>query len=555
MNSEERFKKSLEELLSSKQFAFDESNWDKAQQMIDASKKPPRMLLYLLSSVLMLGTISTGVYLFTDTLTTSKETLATKANSKINEPSTAKKIQTHIAPAAAVVIATTESITPSKLPEQAFRVNKTSTIPVKENEVSQVNQSAPAPIGETKQQIEDTKRNTTLDSKVNGIKPVDLATKVIAASQPVASISETSDPRMNDVVVKPYIIGAEKVNPENTSVAKENTETVVKSANPVKIFEGKIVAKEMIEIPVAANTTNSGTVIPDIIDPTVKTQEQNSVNDNSLLANKTSSKQEGIASDEIMEASSNDAGKMDIKDSAKVEVAKAVIIGNTDLISDIPPDTDQGQLGKPKEYPVLFSVEAGASYLFGWQNGGTRDANGFNPVVGINYFNNFSSKMSLTFGLHYSSVGNLSYSNYTSRVTHLGFGEQSDVTVFTPVKIHYLIAPLRFNYHLTPLNTIGLGFNVAYLLNVESEVENYTEKLNSKYNQTLSETSGYTEGFKQYDTQVSLFYKRRFYPNLSLNIELFYGLTDIKDNAFFKSNVFERNNGMKLTLVYNFLKR
>ena len=224
-------------------------------------------------------------------------------------------------------------------------------------------------------------------------------------------------------------------------------------------------------------------------------------------------------------------------------------------VNEIPADNDQGELGKPKDYPVVFSVEAGASYLFGWQNNGTLDANGFNPVIGLNYFNNFLPKMSLTFGLHYSSVNNLSYSNYTSKVTRLGFGEETKVTVFTPVKVHYLIVPLRFNYNLTPLNTVGIGCNIAYLLNIESEVENYTEKLNSKYNQTLSKTTGYTEGFKQYDTQLALFYKRRLYPNLSLNLEVFYGLTDIKDNTFFKSNVFERNNGMKLTLVYNFIKR
>jgi hypothetical protein len=205
--------------------------------------------------------------------------------------------------------------------------------------------------------------------------------------------------------------------------------------------------------------------------------------------------------------------------------------------------------------PVHFiSFEAGANYLFGWNNPGKKDANGINPVIGLNY-SNVSKPITFSFGIHYTMVRNLSYSSHSVTTTRYNFGEESDVMVFTPTTMHYLVAPIRISYSIDPKNVFGLGYNVGYLFNLNSNVELYGQKSGQKGNSTILKTSGYTQGFKTIDSQLSVFYRRNLSKDLWLNAEFIYGLTDIKDDKFFNSNVYERNMGVKLTLIYNLFKK
>ncbi len=209
---------------------------------------------------------------------------------------------------------------------------------------------------------------------------------------------------------------------------------------------------------------------------------------------------------------------------------------------------------KIKEPVHFISFEAGVTYLFGWNNPDKKDANGINPVVGLNYAN-VSKPITFSFGIHYTMVRNLSYSSHTVTTTRYNFGEESDVMVFTPTTMHYLTAPIRIGYSLNSKNTFGLGYNVGYLFNLNSNVELYAQTAGKKGNATVLKTSGYTQGFKTFDQQVSVFYKRNLSKDLWLNAEFMYGLTDVKDNKFFNSPVFERNTGLKITLVYNLFKK
>lgn len=218
------------------------------------------------------------------------------------------------------------------------------------------------------------------------------------------------------------------------------------------------------------------------------------------------------------------------------------------------PKTDELPKKNVKEPVHFISFEAGTNYLFGWNNPGKRDANGINPVVGLNY-SNVSKPITFSFGIHYTMVRNLSYSSHTVTTTRYNFGEESDVMVFTPTTMHYLVAPIRIGYSVDTKNTFGLSYNVGYLLNLNSNVELYAQSAGKKGNSTVLKTSGYTQGFKTLDQQVSVFYRRNLSKDLYLNTEFMYGLTDIKDNKFFNSNIFERNMGLKVTLIYNLFKK
>ncbi|MEO6302248.1 MAG: hypothetical protein ABIP51_03640, partial [Bacteroidia bacterium] len=206
--------------------------------------------------------------------------------------------------------------------------------------------------------------------------------------------------------------------------------------------------------------------------------------------------------------------------------------------------------------PVHFiSFEAGTNYLFGWNNPGKKDANGFNPVIGLNYSNIITKGVAFSFGIHYTMVRNLSYSSHDIKTTRYNFGEESDVMVFTPTTLHYFVVPIRLSYAPDEKNVFGLACNVGYLFNVNSNVELYSQRANQKGNATVLKTSGYTQGFKTFDTQLSVFYRRNLYKDLWLHTEFMYGLTDVKDNTFFNSNVKEKNVGIKVTLIYNLFKK
>ncbi|WP_317896883.1 hypothetical protein [Aurantibacillus circumpalustris] len=197
-----------------------------------------------------------------------------------------------------------------------------------------------------------------------------------------------------------------------------------------------------------------------------------------------------------------------------------------------------------------FFYEAGAVVYYGWKGPANRDASGFSPLAGINYMNQLSNKCSVSFGVQYLQVRNLSNSSKTSRVSTYEYGEKSDVTVVTPSTMHYLVAPLRFHYYLNERNCFGVGMNLAYLLNIDAKVTTYNESPGIKENHKTITLSGYTEGFSWFDSQVALFYKRRITRSLGLQAEIFLGLTDVKQNDFFGLNYKERNSGLKLSLVY-----
>jgi hypothetical protein len=194
--------------------------------------------------------------------------------------------------------------------------------------------------------------------------------------------------------------------------------------------------------------------------------------------------------------------------------------------------------------------ELGAGWLYGWDYAAAHDARGFTPVAGINYANRLDNKRAISFGVQYAMVPNLSVSSRTSRTTSFGFGEETRVTVITPVTLHYLVAPFRLHYYIARGNVVGGGVNVGYLLNVDARVLNYDERPGYTGNFETQKLSGYTEGFQWYDTQLSLFYRKDLCRSFGIQSELFLGLADVKQDQFFRQEAKERNSGFRITLIY-----
>ncbi len=206
-------------------------------------------------------------------------------------------------------------------------------------------------------------------------------------------------------------------------------------------------------------------------------------------------------------------------------------------------------LAKKTTYSQL-NLEAGTDYVMGWQ--GANEARGFNLAAGIHYQSQAAQKVLLSFGFQYRRTGHLSSYTHSSKTARYSFGEESEVTEITPVKLHYLGLPLRISYEINGRQQLGAGYGLYYLFDVESEVTTYSTKMGARQNQKIYSTRGYTDGFTMFDSQLSLFYRHQFAARFVLHAEFYLGLSDVKNNGFFAAPHNERNQGARLMLSYKF---
>lgn len=208
-----------------------------------------------------------------------------------------------------------------------------------------------------------------------------------------------------------------------------------------------------------------------------------------------------------------------------------------------------------KQNPFKFKVmfEVGTNYNVGWYTNSVKEAQGFNPIVGLH----LESKLIphpfvLSLGVRYTTLSNLTQSQFESKQTKYNFVEESKVVMFTPKTAHYLSFPLKMYYLAPNKNKFGLGFNLNYLLNVTGQASLYDQRGTVKSNETIIKTFGYTEGFTTFTKEISLTYQRELSKHFSFNAELGYYLDAIKDNAIFKTNGKNRGTNLKATILYTF---
>lgn len=472
MNSEEKFKQSLKDLLETKEFLFDEANWEKAEKVIVENKKR-KIWPFIFSALILLISGVLSFAFFNTTQENHGNYVAERGN---------------------------ENLLKEPIKQNKYKTSNISNVDANERssemyEDKLVNQKEKTP-NELIRKSEKTNSSSTLS-------------KLTAQGNILSSLQIKKLKTKEEQIISSNTIPVDLTNQnQETEKTEDGLNSDDKSENhdfrqsETKENDNKILASISKAPLVFENKLNY------ILLPQIKTILENPVSEN---------------------------GKIILKDT--------IAFRNVDFINNF----------KHNNY---FSIEAGYSYLLGWKNSDIKEANGFNPLVGINYYNHVSQRTALSIGIQYTSVSNLSFNSHTSTIIKYGLGEESAITVITPNKLQYLLAPLKLEYTINPKNRIGFGFYAAYLLTVQSKVETYNEGYNiTKANYTSSKTNGYTQGFSPFDIQGSLFYKRRLYKNLFLNTEFVYGLTDIKDNTFFKSKIVERNCGLKLSLVYNLFKR
>lgn len=202
-----------------------------------------------------------------------------------------------------------------------------------------------------------------------------------------------------------------------------------------------------------------------------------------------------------------------------------------------------------------LSLELGVDGLTGWTTADRREGRGINPLAGLRYDHQVSERFGLSAGVYYSRLGHMGQTTHISTRTRLKFGEETEVTEISALQIHYLLLPLKLNYSLSRRDVLSVGYTLAYLLDVDSRVEQYTTRLNDPGTRVVSREKGYSSGFSPYDGQIALGYRRNLYSIWYVSGEFFYGLRDLKNNEVYATDAFERIYGLRLSLGINLWKK
>lgn len=203
----------------------------------------------------------------------------------------------------------------------------------------------------------------------------------------------------------------------------------------------------------------------------------------------------------------------------------------------------------------IFSVEAGVSWTGGWDYGLTTQGHGFNPIVGIGYMHYLKSKLFLKTGLQFSDFGNM---NSVPYIVQRKEGNIVNDSVLTTKRLYYLTIPLQLEYYLGKntiggnKNTIGAGGSISYLVGSSGSVTTYqVYDNNPPVNLTQYSHFSTLKGYATFSTSIYAFYKRTLSHKFALYGYIYYGLTDLKSNSFFGTNLFERDKGLKILVSYN----
>lgn len=526
----DKFEKNVKDNYGNQQFPFDEENWEKAAQLIDASRKGKnRGGIFLLSAVALLCTSGLVYYFGFSESTNALKNKDIAVNEQVTENKTL------------ISENTASSITENSTTSDES-VNENSNTPSETKAYTNSSDKKTSTYN-SKTSLERNKSINERTSKVNS-----------SNSKTIADKKSTSSNSSNETV-------SEEKTASNTSDANSgntgNTKPVnkVKNSSPVKSN-----STENSTPPVLANNTSAQPT-----KNTIVSAPDNGVANNARLGNSPEENQPATTTKTPVVTDSSDAFV-----TANVKPVESIIDslpkiskGRADSLAAMLPKGDGVSYATNVKVDhnaknILF-MEAGSTYLLGWNGGGKTEAGGFNVLAGFNFQHYFTGTIAAQIGVQYNTINNLTNSTHTISTVKYDLGVEQDVTSIRYQKLHYLVVPVKFTFNLKEKNIFTVGCNIGYLLNSDSRKEKYKTFSNdpnaTKNNLSSTKETGYVKGFSPYDIQIGIGYRRRIYKGLSANAEFFYGLTDTKENSFFKSNNFDRNTGFKVSLCYDLFKK
>jgi hypothetical protein len=209
---------------------------------------------------------------------------------------------------------------------------------------------------------------------------------------------------------------------------------------------------------------------------------------------------------------------------------------------------DQDYYKKKRFKTHFLNVEAGATYLAGWDVKGGKDGKGLNWFGGLNYGLYVSRKIALGAGLQVYNIAHIEKPFYSTSSTQYGFGSTGTRTVITTGSLYYIALPVKVYYLLNAHSQFGAGVNIGMPVEARSTVETFGLSDHVVVDSKKTTRAGVYKGINTTNILLSAFYKTQVAKRFYLNGEVIYGISDIFENL--EQTTREQAIGFRLSLHY-----
>ncbi len=539
MNFNQMFDKIIRRKISEgeSEFPFDQSNWEKANRMINAERgetgmtKSSKLFLVFGSLFLVIATVTifsliNSKDINNNTVLSDNKITINKNNSNLNNTeNNANQL-------------TAKPESPRDKNTEGSQPNNNFNVPAPVSNINSGSQNAQAEINNSigsDSKIANSKNNTS----PKGINSEEVTTVPTVSNDPENKFDKA------DVLLTDNKSTTKNRNDlkEETTATKENNFTSSGEQNKIK-----------------ANKPNKGNITASIIEPLGSNLKKKSGTNNIKNYNNAGNKSVDGGDKPVAEPNPEILGSAPIANNEKesadnyLEMRSSIlqIWKNEAVLLKSPYDfirLDEDYYKRNRRKLHFMNLEAGTTYLFGWETNNGKDAKGFNAFGGLNYGMYLSKKLSASLGLQLYNVSNIKQAFYSKSNMDYDFGSNGNYTNITTNSLYYFSIPLRAYYNISRKGKIGLGLNTGFLFNGKNSIQTFTEADNVKSNVMVTKTTGYYEGLSKTNFLVSAFYNHSLTRRIKLNGEVIYGLSDTYNNTS-KNGINEKNIGLRLSLQY-----
>lgn len=541
MSEEEKYDELIRQKFAEKEFIFNEANWEKAEAMIDASRKTKKIFWW--SAVFLIGLIC-GIFLMFPLVKNQSSHTAIQPDSLskpgYDESSASKKS----------ILENDNSLTTH---------SSSDTTPLLKMESGRTDESVSNDGNPQMVSMKDAKEN----EKTSGKNP----------SANTASYGSFSKNKFA-FVEKPDSKNVRQGSTTRSTLQRQKSNVKDKIANAGSGSAKSPTPEPLTEQENKTDAYKNGAFALANERKTIKnTKRHGERKDTDVRALKEGTKEEVQSKKEVVKKNVNDpadstagenkstellAAKLDaLNDSAKQEEKKLVAADSIQKSDSIKVATQEKPASPGLDglsSATFLSVDAGANAQLGWKNNGVTEARGITPVLGLGITHAFNQAWSAASGVYYNGIGYLKGDSKTSSSTTYDFGSKTTITTTKPHFLHYIAIPLTIQYHFNDKNAILAGASLSYLLNAKSNMEEnitYVRPVDSLATENSSIDNSRAKVFNAFDAAVGIGYRRKISYRFSIIAIASFGLVDIKPNTFFLQNAVERNSGLKLMLTYN----
>jgi len=517
MSFEEQFDKILNNKLNESDFPFDENNWEKAKNLIEANRVVPtnksKNLLFF--GLAFIGILSLGVFAYFQLNNTASNVVVVTNNTYNDKNSNLQSFNDEgkVTSNTLVENSNTKIINLNNNNLKAEIVNdKKSALNLKQETSNAIIENKNTSSETNNSNVTETNSySETTNSKNKSESTNSNTNKNTTNSLPTNTSSNNSQNKLIAINSNNAINGNRmgNYNFKNKSFQKNNTK-ISSKINPI----------------ISKKENNSDEVRKDD-----KNLEITSTNEELLIYQPLNSKGFGI-------------NQTQLNNECKPTNANVLAIYDNDYYKNT------------KSKFNFLNIEVGTTYLLGWNsaNNNSKDAVGLNYYAGLNYGIYINPKTSISAGIQGFNISNIKQSFYTATKTLYDFGSTGSFTNIITNSMYYVAIPIKINYALSPISKIGLGVNTAFLVGGRNTIESYNLFDGVKTNATSTTNKGYYEGVNTKNITLSALYTRKLTKRFALNGEFMYGLSDVYINT--KNNVTKQNTvGFKLGLIITLLDK